>query len=609
MAVSVTSDLTDISACNNTTDGGTHYRLNGTSSGNPAADADAMVQGTGCIANKMGADFGATNLGGHFNSTATFNLTNKHIIHWRQLVTAGNMETKANRGIGLALTNTSVTSNTTWSTTNYKWWYLDGKDTVPTAQGWVPYVLDPTSTADVSAGTLTLTAVKNVGMICRQVSGVTTTVSNQFYDAIRMGTGLTATASSGGDTITFQSLYDTDKSNTNAWGIITQVAGVYYGAMKMTVGATGQTNACNFTDSNQVLVWRNQKVSTSLYEFNLKGASGNKTTMTLTGCVVRGQAGQTWNITCDANSDFKAYGCALANILTATLSGGSVLDGTSVSTSTTIDTGGATITGCAFSATKLKVDSTAEMAVITDSTFSSPGTGYAIELTVAGTYAFDGLTFTGYASSNGSTGNEAVYVNVASGSVTINVTGGNTPSYRTAGATVTVVSGSVTVSVTATTATGATVQDANVLLKAAAGGPFPAGATVTIANSGTTATVTHTAHGLATNDKVLIEDASHAANNGVFSVTVSDANTYTYTMGSTPGSNPTGTIKATFVLLKGLTNAGGQISMSRVFPSNQPVTGWARKASASPRYKTGLISGTVNSTTGAAFTGLLLADE
>ena len=448
MAISVTSDLADISSCDSTTSSGTFYRLNGTSSANPAQDLDAMVQGSGCVANKMGSTAAPTDVGGHFNATAPFDLTGKHIVHWRQIVTAGNMETKANKGIALGLTNTSVTSNTAWSTTNYKLWYLDGKDTIPAAQGWVPYVVDPSAAASLSAGTLTLSAVKNVGFICRQVTSVTTTVSNQFVDAIRMGTGLTATANSAGDTITFQTLYDTDKTTANAWGIVTQVAGVYYGAMKITIGDAGQTNACNFTDTGQVLVWRDFIVSSSLYELNLKGASGNKTTMTLTGCVVRGQAGQTWNITCDANSDFKAYGCALANILAATLSPGSVLDGTSVSASTTINTNGAAVTGCAFSNAKLKINSAAEMAVIDSSTFTSPGTGHAIELTAPGAYTFAALTFAGYAASNGATGNEAIYNN-SGGAVTVNVSGGSTPTYRNGAGASTTVNNTVALTVSA----------------------------------------------------------------------------------------------------------------------------------------------------------------
>jgi hypothetical protein len=389
----------------------------------------------------------------------------------------------------------------------------------------------------------------------------------------------------------------------------TQVAGIYYGAGKITIGATGQANVCTFTDSDQVLVWRNYRVSDTLYEINLLGASGNKTTMTLTGWVIRGQAGKTWNITCNTNADFKAYGCSLANIRTAALSAGSVMEDCTIKTATLIDANGAVITGCSLTGALIKVDSTTEMAAVENNTFTSAGTGHAVEITVAGTYSFQDLSFSGYAASNGSTGNEAVYVNVASGSVTLNITGGTTPSYRTAGATVTVVAGSVTAQLTVTNTTGSAIASAQVMVAAASGGPFPHLASVTIANSGTTATVTHTSHGLSTNDKVLIKGASHYQNNGVFTVTVTGTNTYTYTLLSAPGSNPTGTITSTFVVLSGLTNGSGQISMSRVFASNQPVSGWARKSSAAPYYKTGQISGTVDAGAGASLTALLIADE
>jgi hypothetical protein len=148
-----------------------------------------------------------------------------------------------------------------------------------------------------------------------------------------------------------------------------------------------------------------------------------------------------------------------------------------------------------------------------------------------------------------------------------------------------------------------------VLAIAAAGGPFPYDVTVTIANSGTTATVTHSSHGLATNDKVQIKSASHFQNNGVFTISVSDANTYTYTMPSAPGSNPTGTIKATFAVLSGLTDINGQITMSRVFPTDQPITGKARLSTSAPFYKTSTFVGTVDSATGFSTNIQLILDQ
>lgn len=442
MAINYAHDFTGISSCDATSSGGTHYRLNGVNSGNPLAEADAFVQGTGCIANKCGATTGTTDTGGHFNHATTFDLTNKHLFVWRLISTAGNMRSRANAGVSIGLTNTSTTSTTAWSTTNYKRWNVDGGDTQPNSEGWKCYVIDPSGTADASAGTLTLTTVKNVGYLCRQNTGISTALNNVFVDAIRAGTGFTATTTTAGDTITMSALFTYDSTKTNAWGVVTQLSGIYYGAGKITIGSTGQTNVCNFTDTNQVLVWRDYPVADTLYEFRLFGAASFKTTMQWTDSVIRGQAGQVWNITCDANSDFKAYGCALANLRSAVLSSGSVIDDTSVSASGTIDTNGATITDSTFSghtATQLKFDALSEIASVSNCAFVSGGTGHAIEITgTAGNCSFNNLTFTGY---SGTSTNAAVYVNIASGTVNITISGGNTPSIRTAGATVNVIVG------------------------------------------------------------------------------------------------------------------------------------------------------------------------
>lgn len=251
--------------------------------------------------------------------------------------------------------------------------------------------------------------------------------------------------------------------------------------------------------------------------------------------------------------------------------------------------------------------------VITGCSFASAGTGHGLMIT--GTAADTTLTnnsWSGFAASSGSTGNEAVFVNIATGIMNLNITGGTIPSVRTAGCTVTVVSGARDVTVTAQTALGAGIGSAFINLECATGGgagSLPYNVTVTIVNSGTLATVTHSAHLLATGDKVVIRAASHNANNGVFAITKIDANSYSYTMLSTPGSNPTGTIKSTFVLLYGVANAGGVLSMSRVFPVTQPVTGWARKMSASPFYKEGPINTTVSSSANTNITATLVSDE
>lgn len=138
---------------------------------------------------------------------------------------------------------------------------------------------------------------------------------------------------------------------------------------------------------------------------------------------------------------------------------------------------------------------------------------------------------------------------------------------------------------------------------------YSIGADDGVVTSGLVATVHHVGHGMQTGDKVLIKGASLPENNGVFTIVRIDADHYKYTMGSNPGSSPTGTITATFVVLEGTTHATtGVLSMTRVFPTDQPVVGWARKSSSVPYYKEGPLAGVVDSEDGASFTAVLSPD-
>jgi hypothetical protein len=90
-----------------------------------------------------------------------------------------------------------------------------------------------------------------------------------------------------------------------------------------------------------------------------------------------------------------------------------------------------------------------------------------------------GQLFSGYAGTNGSTGNEVLWVRRTSGTVTINVSGvTGTVTYRTDGATVTIVQDPVTTLVTVKTASGTNIQDARVYVYADTGGPLTAGTVI-----------------------------------------------------------------------------------------------------------------------------------
>lgn len=130
------------------------------------------------------------------------------------------------------------------------------------------------------------------------------------------------------------------------------------------------------------------------------------------------------------------------------LSANAPIDGATFSDCPTITQNGCAVSDSTFIDSKIISAALADMDNITTSSFTSSGTGHAIEVGgSASTITFIGNSFTGYAGSNGSTGNEAIFVNIASGTVTINIAGGgSTPSIRTAGATV-VVNNAITLTV------------------------------------------------------------------------------------------------------------------------------------------------------------------
>lgn len=96
-----------------------------------------------------------------------------------------------------------------------------------------------------------------------------------------------------------------------------------------------------------------------------------------------------------------------------------------------LDMNGATLDTCSVSnSTGTSAVTTADASKVVGTAFTSAGTGHAVRITTAGTYSFEGNTFSGYAASNGTTGNEAFY-NDSGGLITLEIpSGGAVPSIR-----------------------------------------------------------------------------------------------------------------------------------------------------------------------------------
>jgi hypothetical protein len=575
-----------------------------TQGGVAVAETDYFIQGTGCISKT----FNATGLGGlHFNNGAGVTIpTDGAFFLWTYFGAPNALNTFANGGLRVTCGSGAA---------DYKMFYMAGSDTYAYG-GWLCWPVDPAQTADATQGSPSATR-QFFGMVCNV--SVSIGKGNPFgVDVIRYGRGTLQIVD--GDLAngfgTFAGAAAENDTVSNRWGLLQDQIGSYKHQGHFLMGTSG--TPVDFRDSNRIIfIASTTKVTANFNLYEVRNASSRVDwtgiAITALGTVSKGRFLMTDNA--DVNLDsctftdmdtfvflsaLEATGCTWRRCGQITAPGCEILNSLITSYTGASDT--SALVWDANVDTNGKLDGTEFR--------KGSGTTHAIELGTTSPTAITltNVTFSDYNASNGQN-DSAIHVKRTTGTVDITITGGTTPSYKTDGATVNIIAGAVTTAVNVKDTAGSNIQNARVLLKAATGGPFPFDVTVTIANSGTTATVTHTGHGLSTNDKVLIKGASHLANNGVFTITVSDVNTYTYTMGSSPGSNPTGTIKSTFVFLYGLTDASGNVTMSRVVPSSQPVAGWVRKSSTQPYYREAALGGSVSNTSGYSANALMISDE
>lgn len=586
------------------------------------ADTDNFIQGTTSPTKSTGASGAPAIAGIGILDGAAHTIASPNAFYCWVFVGAGALiDTLANGGIRLIIGNTSA---------NYRYWNVEGNATFPYI-GWQCIAIETDNAvvaADGSVGTPSAT---------KQYFGATFNClinigkgNPMAIDALRWGRTITILNGETANFATFAGCATTNDAINARWGQFQAISGGYQLQGKLLLGTTGGT-LVDFRDSNKsISIALSRKTATSFNAIEIQNTSSrvdwDSCVFTALGTNSRG------TVTVTDNCDVNISACSFTGMDTFAF-----LAATDVLNSTFRGCNAITAAGSNMSGTQVLVPTVAADAsaliwnVATDTdgkldnmTFSK-GTNahHAITLGVSSlsTITLRGITFTGFNATDAQ--NDSVLLLADKGSNTswtISAVGCNgTVSYKKvrAGDTVSIVVDPVTVSVNVKNTSGTNIQNARVILKASdgLGGQFPFEESVTISNSGATATVTHTTHGMATNDKVVISGASYEANNGVYAITVTTASEYTYTMGSSPGDGAVGgTIISTFVALSGLTDASGNISMTRVFSANQNVAGWARKTSTPPsytppNYKTGPIAGTINSTTGFAANIQLVSDD
>lgn len=560
MAITWTDDNTSINTCEAKGD------WTGTGFSNPDDNTSGSAtpvfrEGNGC----MGATAASTT-NGSWSDTIAVNLTDKALVWWIWL--SGPTEFSA-----FSFFQVEVEDGAAF--VNYD--FLPEIVTLDKG-GWFPAVLWPTDDGETfitSSGTIVIAGIDTLTIRANNTSGGD--VKLVGWDYIH-ALGFIGAA---GDAVALEDFQIRDVAQN--FGVVSQVGTTFQAQCLLRYGGTGTTTV---NESNKTITFRGANSDHPVgFVFN---SGGTATNITYTDMVFNWTFPQPAFDLVAAPNTFRFDGCSF--------NGAGTIDTPAHSTLRHIKTSKFNACGEIDIGDLVFEDNTVSNA-LSGVLYAGTGTRRAKNNTYSGctdalhfdtaqTISLDGDTFTGNTTDIHFSGTGTLTVNAINGAnpATSRVTGGGTV----------VINNTVAVAVTVTDDAGADLQNARVLLEAAAGGPLPDAESVTITRSGTTATVTHTAHGVPDGGEVAIRGANQVEYTGIKTISVVNANSYTFTVAGSPTTPATGTITATAVILNGLTDVNGLIEDTGFnYSSDQPVSGIVRKASASPYWKDSPVSGTI----------------
>jgi hypothetical protein len=141
---------------------------------------------------------------------------------------------------------------------------------------WKCFVQDLAATPDTISGVIDLTDITIVGVFYSTVASTFRAIENCWVDAVRFGTGLTAT----GTDFDLADIAADDQLVDNQYGILENIDDVIFSQGKINIGKDASTTTFNST--NEVLVFRDAAVSATLYDFNIAGSACDADIISLT---------------------------------------------------------------------------------------------------------------------------------------------------------------------------------------------------------------------------------------------------------------------------------------------------------------------------------------
>lgn len=429
------NDLTTITTAENDTD----FSAIGGGGAGLSASPDLAVEGTNCVDKQVtNSDKGIL-----FDSGATITLgANDHIFGWVIGSTPGLEDTLANRGKCIIAGS---------STAAYVKFHVSGVDvSVPGFRTEQCYVFRYVNTTSASPPYRTLTG--SPGASPRVVGGsLSTTASvkgaNLGVDVFRWGTGYYVVDGDAGTPATFAGIAADNDGSTARRGVFSAVPGGFAQQGRVVIGQDTSgtpTTAYMVVVRGAVSFTNTPHTLSDFTQFIVDGAS---TTCTLTDVSFKGLGtnnpgqinvinGSSLVWTRVAFSDIGVSSFPLASQLEAcswTNCGQITLAGSDFDNSTVSGYEGTANTSALIWNVATSTSGKFDGASFTMGTALTHGIEFGLSSPT--TIDLTDVTFTGYSASN-NVNNSMLHIRRTAGTVTINVSGGTSPSYRTDGATV-----------------------------------------------------------------------------------------------------------------------------------------------------------------------------
>jgi hypothetical protein len=396
------------------------------SGSSPVLEDRAYIQGGGAISQATGGATGRTT-GLQFDYGSNIAWTSEWVfLIWQFFQAPKVIGSWVNGGMRLGVGSTAGNTNL---------WNTQGNDYGRNPYGgWDNVAVDPEYSPDETEGA----AVAGVYRYFYSAPYMLSAVSKgnpHCVDAIRYGRGdiVVQYGSSGDGYATFTGMAAANDADAARWGLFQEQFGSYLWKGLMSIGTAA--NAVEFVDSNKVI---NVDVTPRTYqdfnkiEINNAGSVVSWTGISISSLDSSSLSPGKFEVT-DSTAQVNFTTCSFTDMNTFIFELTCTILSTTFRRCGQVTQGGGVFDGCIFdesdAAVSLLVD---DLDNIDNCDFTSDGSNHAIELTeehAGGSYTLTGCTYNGYAGIDGSTGNEVIF-NDSSGSVIINVVGGDAPTIR-----------------------------------------------------------------------------------------------------------------------------------------------------------------------------------